>query len=174
MQGCFQVTEVRHVVVRGDGAEWIRQGAEQVFPGHVFQLDCWHLLDRIAQFAGHLPRRWKRLRRWVYEGRVAALIRSLRYLVGADQRSERARQELLGYVTRHAEAMTAVDRLRPQVCPAARPVLTHGTGAMEKNVEIFIGRQFKRWGMRWTGRGAHALLKIKLYIFHHGAQWFEA
>jgi len=98
----------------------------------------------------------------------------LRHLVGADARSEAARQELLGYVTRHAEAITAVDRLRPQVSPAARPLLTHGTGAMEKNIEVMIGRRFKRWGMRWSRRGAHRLLKVRLWIFRHGGRWFEA
>ena len=172
--GALGVATARHVLVKGDGAEWICQAAEQVFPGHVFQLDRWHLLERIREFAGALPRLLKRLQRWVYQGRVAALIRSLRQLVGADARSEEARQELLGYVTRHAQAITAVDRLRPQVSPASRPLLTHGTGAMEKNIEIFIARRFKRWGMRWTRRGAHALLKVRLWIFRHGGHWFEA
>lgn len=49
----------------------------------------------------------------MFEGRVKSLLRSLRMLVGADARSEQARQELLGYVSRHADAITAVDRLRP-------------------------------------------------------------
>lgn len=173
-EGAFQVERAEHVVVKGDGAEWIGQGAAQVFPGHVFQLDRWHLLDRIAQFAGQLPQLWKRLRRWVFEGRVKALVRSLRQLVGADARSEQARQELLGYVTRHAQAITAVDRLRPQVSPQARPLLTHGTGAMEKNIETVIARRFKRWGMRWTRRGAHRLLKLRLWIARCGTTWFEA
>lgn len=170
----FGVAQARHVVVKGDGAEWIRQVAAQVFPGHVFQLDRWHLLDRITQFAGHLPRLWKRLTRWVYAGRLGALARALRHLVGAEARREQARQELLGYVTTHAAAITAVDRLRPQVSPAARALLTHGTGAMEKNIEIFIGRRFKRWGMRWTRRGAHHLLKLRLWIFRFGEKCFEA
>ena len=174
LEGALQVERAEHVVVKGEGAEWICQGAAQVFPGHVFQLDRWHLLDRIAQFAGHLPRLWKRLRRGVFEGRVKALVRSLRQLVGADARSEQARQDLLGYVTRHAEAITAVDRLRPRVSPAARPLLTHGTGAMEKNIETVIGRRFKRWGMRWTRRGAHHLLKLRLWIARCGTSWFEA
>ena len=174
MEGALQVERAEHVVVKGDGAEWICQGAAQVFPKHVFQLDRWHLLDRIAPFAGHLPRLWKRLQRWVFEDRVKALVRSLRQLVGADVRSEQARQALLGYVTRHAEAITAVDRLRPRVSPAARPLLTHGTGAMEKNIEIVIGRRFKRWGMRWTRRGAHHLLKLRLWIARCGTSWFEA
>lgn len=174
MAGSFQIEGAEHVVVKGDGAEWICQGAAHVFPGHVFQLDRWHLLDRIAQFAGSQPRLWKRLRGWAFEGRVAALARSLRHLVGADWRSEAARQELLGYVTRHAEAITAVDRLRPKVSEQARPLLTHGSGAMEKNIEVVIGRRFKRWGMRWTRRGAHRLLKLRIWIARHGASWFDA
>ena len=174
LEGSFQVQGVGHVVVKGDGAEWICQGAAQVFPGHVFQLDRWHLLDRIAQFAGPQPRLGKRLRGFVFQGRVSALLRSLRQLVGADARSEEARQDLLGYVTRHAQAITAVDRLRPRVSPEARPLLTHGTGAMEKNIETVVGRRFKRWGMRWTRRGAHHLLKLRLWIARCGTSWFEA
>lgn len=174
MGSSFQLSRVAHLVVKGDGAEWICQGADQVFPGHVFQLDRWHLLDRIEKFTGHLPRVWKRLRNWVYEGRVESLARSLRLIVGADTRSEEARQELLHYVSRHAQAITAVDRLRPQVTPAARPLLTHGTGAMEKNIEVVIARRFKRWGMRWTRNGAQALLKLRLWILRHGESWFEA
>jgi hypothetical protein len=174
MEESLQVEEAQHVVVKGDGAEWICQGAAQVFPGHVFQLDRWHLLDRLAQFAGSQPRLWKRLRTWVFQGRVSALVRSLRQLVGADARSEAARQELLGYVTRHAEAITAVDHLRPTVSPASRALLTHGTGAVEENIEIFIARRFKRWGMPSTRRGAHPLLKLRLGIFRHGGHWFEA
>jgi hypothetical protein len=174
MEDRFQVARAKHVLVKGDGAEWICPGAAQVFPGHVFQLDRWHLLEEITSFAGHLPRLCKRLRRWVYQGRVTALIPSLRHLVGADAASEEARQKLLGYVMRHAQAITAVDRLRSQVSPAARPLLTHGTGAMEKNIEILIGRRFKRWGMRWTRRGAHNLLKLRLWIARCGKSWFEA
>lgn len=174
MEDGFQLGRAKHVLVKGDGAEWICQGAAQVFPGHVFQLDRWHLLDRIAKFAGSQPRLWKRLRAWVFQGRVSALARSLRHLVGVDVRSEEARRELLHYVTRHAEAITAVDRLRPYVSPQARPLLTHGSGAMEKNIEIVIGRRFKRWGMRWTRRGAHHLLKLRLWIARCGTTWFES
>lgn len=174
VEGVLGVEQARHVVVKGDGAEWICQGAAQVFPRHVFQLDRWHLLDRLAQFAGPQPRLWKRLRTWMFEGRVKSLLRSLRLLVGVDARSEQARQELLGYVTRHAEAITAVDRLRRQVSPQARSLLTHGTGAMEKNIETVIARRFKRWGMRWTRRGAHHLLKLRVWIARCGTSWFEA
>ena len=75
---------------------------------------------------------------------------------------------MLGYITRHREALTAVDRLRPRVSAAARPLLTQGTGAMEKNVEVWIGRRFKRWGMRWTRAGVQHLHKVHLCIHRRG------
>ena len=46
--------------------------------------------------------------------------------------------------------------------------------AMEKNLEIMIGRRFKRWGRRWTRRGAPHLLKLRLWIARCGTSWFEA
>jgi hypothetical protein len=74
----------RRLVVNGDGAEWICQGGAQGPPGHTFQLDRWPLVARITQCAGQVPQqRWKRLRRWVFAGRMAARIRPLRPLVGA-------------------------------------------------------------------------------------------
>jgi hypothetical protein len=45
---------------------------------------------------------------------------------------------------------------------------------MEKNIEVLIARRFKRWGMRWTRRGAHHLLKLRLWIARCGTSWFEA
>ena len=110
----------------------------------------------------------------MFQGRVSARVRSLRPGVGADARSEAPQQERLGSVTRHAQAIIAVDLLRPQVSPVARPLLIHGTGAMEKNIEVLLGRRFKRGGMRWTRRGAHHRLKLRLWIARCGTTWFEA
>jgi hypothetical protein len=109
-----------------------------------------------------------------FRGRVKSLMRSLRFLEGREARSEEARQEWLSYVLRHEQAITAVDRRRRQVSPQARPLLTHGAGAKEKNIETVIGQRFKRWGMRWTRRGAHRLLKLRLWIARCGTSWFEA
>ena len=40
-----------------------------------------------------------------------------------DARNEQARQELLGFVRRHAEAITTVGQLRPKVGAKVRPLL---------------------------------------------------
>jgi len=103
MESCFQVEQAQPVVVKGDGAEWICQGAAQVFPQHVFQLDRWHLLDRSAQFASQQPRLWKRLRRWVFQGRVESLRRSLPGGRRRTQRTSAARVAGLCHPTRRSE-----------------------------------------------------------------------
>ena len=54
-----------------------------------------------------------------------------------------------------------MNRLHPQVSPAWRALLTQGAGAMEKNLEIFMARRFKRWGMGWTRLGAHCFEALK-------------
>jgi hypothetical protein len=33
---------------------------------------------------------------------------------------------------------------------------------MEKNIEVVIGRRFKRWGMCWSREGAQNLLKLRI------------
>ena len=75
---------------------------------------------------------------------------------------------------REGSRLAGFHRLRPFVSPAVRPLLTRGTGAMEKNIETVIGRRFNRRGMRWTRRGAHRLLKLRLWIARCGTDRFEA
>jgi len=38
----------------------------------------------------------------------------------------------------------------------AERVLVCSTGAMEKNIDVVIGRRFKKHGMSWTTEGANS------------------
>jgi hypothetical protein len=40
----------------------------------------------------------------------------------------------------------------------------HGSGPVEKHVELTVNRRFKRRGMRWSRRGARNLLAIRLEV----------
>jgi len=44
----------------------------------------------------------------------------------------------------------------------AQEVLVVGSGAMEKNIELLIGRRFKKRGMSWSRQGADNLLKLRV------------
>jgi hypothetical protein len=37
-----------------------------------------------------------------------------------------------------------------------------GSGAIEKQMDLAVGRRFKGQGMRWTRKGANRLLKLRL------------
>lgn len=41
-------------------------------------------------------------------------------------------------------------------------MLVEGAGAVEKQMDVVVGRRFKGQGMRWTRRGANRLLKLRL------------
>ena len=41
-------------------------------------------------------------------------------------------------------------------------MLVSSSGAMEKNIDVIIGRRFKKQGMRWTKEGASKLLKLRI------------
>jgi len=44
----------------------------------------------------------------------------------------------------------------------AQEVLVVGSGAVEKNIELLIGRRFKKRGMSWSRDGANNLLKLRV------------
>ena len=44
-------------------------------------------------------------------------------------------------------------------------MLVSSSGAMEKNIDVVIGRRFKRQGMSWTREGANNLLKLRILCY---------
>lgn len=53
-------------------------------------------------------------------------------------------------------------RLREQLSLQAKLVAVEDSGAIEKQMDLVVGRRFKGQGMRWTRRGANRLLKVRL------------
>jgi len=52
----------------------------------------------------------------------------------------------------------------------AKRVLVCSTGAMEKNIDVVIGRRFKKHGMSWTTKGANNLLKLRT-LWYNKIDW---
>jgi len=51
----------------------------------------------------------------------------------------------------------------------AQEVLVVGSGAVEKNIELTIGRRLKGRGMSWSREGANNLLKLRMERQDSGA-----
>ncbi len=67
--------------------------------------------------------------------------------------------ELITYIENNRDGLYGSRFLRDKV--EAKRVLVCSTGAMEKNIDVVIGRRFKKHGMSWTTEGVNNLLKLR-------------
>jgi hypothetical protein len=68
--------------------------------------------------------------------------------------------ELIDYLEDNGEGLYGSWGLKGEV--KAQEVLVVGSGAVEKNIELMIGRKFKKRGMSWSREGANNLLKLRI------------
>lgn len=164
----------RHILGIGDGATWIPDlvGGE-VFKG-VYQLDWWHLERRIREALPRQPALAGEIMGHIRRGE-AEKARSLLRLRGVLVKGEEEKvTALLGYLEDNWHGIYGSRSLKEQV--VAQEVLVVGSGAMEKNIDVVVGRRFKGRGMSWSRRGAHHLLKLRLMVLEGRAwrRWWKA
>ncbi len=76
--------------------------------------------------------------------------------------------DLVIYIENNRDGLYGSRSLRDKM--EAKEVLVCSTGAMEKNIDIVIGRRFKKQGMRWTTEGVNNLLKLRI-LRYNKADW---
>ena len=155
------VREAKEVVVLGDGAPWIWTIADLHFYGATQILDLYHALEHVNALARSVypvmdKKAMKSLDRWgdqVKGGDIAGVLRSLNRLhpKGVEQREVLARE--IGYFKRNRERMR-YDEFRKRG-------LFIGSGVVEAGCKTVMGRRLKQSGMRWTVRGANAIIALR-------------
>ena len=148
------------VVFISDGAPWIPELVDTFFPGATHLLDMFHLKDRI----------WKTFTKTKTGCNVcfrsAALVAANRYdpnlllaILKAWKPADRIRieckDELVAYVTNNAQAITAHKRSS-----------IHGSGWIEKGVDLMISRRLKNRGMSWTRKGASRMIAFEVLLYN--------
>jgi len=76
--------------------------------------------------------------------------------------------DLVTYIENNRDGLYGSRSLRDKV--ETKRVLVCSTGAMEKNIDVVIGRRFKKHGMRWTTEGANNLLKLRM-LWYNKIDW---
>ena len=147
-----------------DGAAWIPALIDERFPGCIHLLDMYHLKHRI----------WTTFRKAPFGCnacyRDAALAQADAYdplallsVIGAWNPkvfSHRENQrDLLEYVTNNARAIAAHRRVD----------WIHGSGWIEKGVDLMISRRLKNRGMSWTRKGAIHMIAFE--VLRYNKQW---
>jgi hypothetical protein len=150
-------TQARHRVVLGDGAPWIWNLAQELFPDAVQIVDRFHAQEHLSNLGKALygptdPRAstWARRRHAQLEaGRFPALLAALRRQLPTGDEARRC----LHYFQTNRHRMAYSDFHAQGLCTS--------TGVVEAGCKVAIGARLKCAGMHWTVPGSNAIIALR-------------
>ena len=159
--------QAKTVVFVGDGAPWLWQSAEELFPAAIQILDWYHASSYVRRTAQALYPADEALRsQWaeaqltaLWQSRTSAVIARLEALA-ADCTAAR---EALGYFTTN---QTRMDYVRYRSLD-----LQVGSGAIESACKHVIQVRIKQAGMRWCVRNVRTMGKLRARL--KSGRWEE-
>jgi len=148
-------------VVMGDGAEWIWNRTQEIFPGATEIVDLYHARQHLWDLSSKLhPSDVAAKRRWVMshqhfldDGKIELLVNRLRALGTERQELTEEIETEASYFERNAARMR-YPKFRKQG-------LFVGSGVIEAGCKTLIATRLKRSGMFWTVRGANAVIAVR-------------
>jgi hypothetical protein len=146
----YDLGKVGQVIVGGDGAEWVKKGADML--GGIYQLDRFHLLRALRR--GLRDEQVFPVYEACIAGEVAKADGLLRQAQG-ETKGEAAKRiaQLRGYLLNNASG------LRDYRLEAGYGGL-RGLGAIESNVDKLVASRMKKRGMSWTRRGGDRMARL--------------
>lgn len=151
-------TPATRQVVIGDGAPWIWNLADELFPQALQIVDRYHVKEHLSEVAKALygpaeaAHRWaKRRHQELDSGRWQSLTRALA------RQSTRAPEAhaCLQYLQRNRQRMRYSEFHAQGLCTSS--------GVLEAGCKVVVGSRLKRSGMHWTERGANAIIALRCH-----------
>jgi hypothetical protein len=154
----------KHIVVLGDGAEWIANIAETHFSQAQFIVDYYHAAEHVGELCRALfdrdSLRLKSYRdKWtgyLWNGQVEILIQEATALLPKDPGSKKEARTQIGYFEKKKNHMQYEDYRNQH--------LFIGSGVVEAACKTLVGARLKQSGMEWTIRGANAVLALRSVV----------
>jgi hypothetical protein len=152
---CFEQATRR--VVLGDGAPYIWNIADELFPDATQIVDRFHVKQHLSEVAkaifGADPgqgRAWAKQRHEeLDDGRLQPLLQVLQQHAGSCQEAGKCAD----YIQRNQHRMRYAEFRAQGFCTS--------TGVLEAGCKVAIGTRLKRSGMHWTVRGANAIIALR-------------
>jgi len=149
------------VIVIGDGAPWVWGIAAEHFPGAIEIVDLYHAREHLTDLsklvygvASAKAKEWATVRlAQLDEGAVESLLVSLRRLRPTAAQTQEAVRQAIGYFDGNRERMRYA-KFRHQG-------LFVGSGVIEAGCKTIVGYRLKQSGMRWSLRGANAIIALR-------------
>ena len=152
-------TAARQVLL-GDGAPWIWNFADEHFPDAIQIVDIFHAKGHLFEVAkaiygigSEIGERWARKRREdLDEGRVDEVIAALLSHAGSCEEARKNAE----YFSNNRQRMNYPKFRAMGLCVAS--------GVVEGGCKNIVGTRLKQGGMRWTVRGANAIIALRCAV----------
>jgi hypothetical protein len=154
--------EADEVIVLGDGAPWIWTIADLHFYGAIQIIDIYHALEHLSVVARSTfavimdkkSKRWLELRcEQLRSGDIQGLVRSLKRLRPEGSETEKVVAREIEYFDKNRERMRYAE--------FRKRGLFIGSGVVEAGCKTVFVRRLDQSGMRWTVRGANAIIALR-------------
>jgi hypothetical protein len=153
LEGC------KRIIVGGDGATWIRQGAEEM--GAEYQYCRFHLERDIRKLFREMPEIRESLKKTIEHNDHEGFNMIMDALLVQDK-SQHQKEKLEEFKKLINNVWEGITDWRGRNKPV--PDEARGLGAIEANVGHTIARRFKHRGASWTPRGAINLAKVRCAV----------
>jgi hypothetical protein len=157
----YQLSDHNLILVGGDGATWIKEGAQDYFPNSIYQLCPFHLKRKLIQHLSYNRRRKSEISSLLGEGNISEALLLLEEEKDQNPQRKDELNELITYLVNNAEGIKAIDRLKERGLPVDT------MGAIEGNIDKILANRFKKRGMSWSLSGALNLAKVGQLIINN-------
>ncbi len=154
------LAQAKEVAVLTDGARYNRTIALTHFPEAIHIVDLFHAYEHLNLLAHILwgpeakaPKSWRDL---LEAGEISGLLRKAGRQRMACSKSKQVLLKELGYFENNAPQMRYADYRAKQYFV--------GSGVVEAGCRTVIGQRLKQSGMRWSVRGANAIIALRCCI----------
>lgn len=153
--------EADEVIVLGDGAPWIWTIADLHFYGAIQIIDIYHALEHLTAVVKSVyaimdnkSKVWLELRcEQLKSGDIEGLVRSLKRLRSEGSEAEKVVAREIEYFEKNRERMRYGE--------FRKRGLFIGSGVIEAGCKTVFVRRLDQSGMRWTVRGANAIIALR-------------
>lgn len=134
-------------VFLSDGAGWLRTTAEYVFPRAEKRLDLYHLKKACSKVLN--DEEMDIVNQIIYNQSSERLIETIHIMLQSKNLTIKEQTDLLNYISQNRDSMNYSRENR------------NGSGGIEKNIGIHVGRRCKKQGMSWSHKGINNLLALR-------------
>lgn len=153
------LSQTKLTVVGGDGARWIKNGAQDFFARSLYVLCGFHLCRNIRRALCWRKESQKEILTLIRKDKIdEALLKIQAFiLTPRDLKEKKSLQDLYDYIHHNRQGIHAVKHIPDKALRSQ----VGSTGAIESNIDKFINHRMKKKGMSWSVKGALGLLKVK-------------